>query len=348
MTSRKRFISLAAIATAAVIALTGCVQGEGSNLAPDPEPAATLPGSWSSDVLNIDFATYNPLSLIIKDQGWLEDTLGDKVTVNWIQSSGSAAANEALKAGSVDVGSTAGSAALLARANGSPIKTLDVYSQPNWSAIVVGPNSDIKTIKDLKGKNIAANAGTDPYFFLVQTLDEAGLSLSDVTVTQLQHADGKTALESGAVDAWAGLDPLMSASIANAGTKIIYDNPDFNSYGFLNATEGFLTKSPDLAQLVVDAYEKAREWAVANPDQAAQILADVSGIDISIASSVLLERTNLQVDPKPGKAQTDVLAVIGPIFVTIGSVAGQDQIDDALDSLYDTTYIDNVDTSVIG
>ena len=43
MTRTKRFISIAAIATAAAIALTGCVQGEGSNLA--PEPAATLPGS---------------------------------------------------------------------------------------------------------------------------------------------------------------------------------------------------------------------------------------------------------------------------------------------------------------
>lgn len=348
MTSRKRFISLAAIATAAVIALTGCVQGEGSNLAAEPEPTSTLPGTWSSDTLNIDFATYNPLSLIIKDQGWLESTLGDKVTVNWVQSAGSAAANEALKAGSIDVGSTAGSAALLARSNGSPIQTIDVYSQPNWSAILVGPNSTITSVADLKGKNIAANAGTDPYFFLLQTLDEAGIGLDEVTITQLQHADGKTALEAGTVDAWAGLDPLLSASVVNAGSKIIYDNPDFNSYGFLNATESFLTKSPDLAQVVVDAYEKAREWAIANPDDAAQILADVAGIDLPIAESVLIDRTELDIDPKPGTAQTAVLKVIGPVFVTIGSVADQKQIDDALDTLYNTEFIDNVDTSLIG
>jgi sulfonate transport system substrate-binding protein len=308
-----------------VIALAGCVPGEGSNLAADPEPAATLPGSWSSDVLNIDFATYNPLSLIIKDQGWLESTFGDKVTVNWVQSAGSAAANDALRAGSIDV-----------------------YSQPNWAAILVGPNSDIKTVADLKGKNIAANAGTDPYFFLLQALDEAGIGLDEVTITQLQHADGKTALEAGTVDAWSGLDPLLSASVVDAGSKIIYDNPDFNSYGLLNATETFLSKSPDIAQVVVDAYEKAREWAIANPDEAAQILADVAGIDIAIATSVLIDRTNLEVDPKPGKAQTDVLTIIGPIFVESGAVASQDQIDDALDSLFDTTYIDNVDTSLIG
>jgi len=346
--TRKRFISIAAIATAAVIALTGCVQGEGSNLAAEPEPVATLPGSFSSDVLNIDFATYNPLSLIIKDQGWLESTFGDKVTVNWVQSAGSAAANEALKAGSIDVGSTAGSAALLARSNGSPIQTIDIYSQPNWAAILVGPNSDITSVDDLKGKNIAANAGTDPYFFLLQALEEAGIGLDEVTITQLQHADGKTALEAGTVDAWAGLDPLLSASVVNAGSKIIYDNPDFNSYGFLNATEAFLAKSPDIAQVVVDAYEKAREWAVANPDDAAAILAEVAGIDIAIAESVLIDRTNLEVDPAPGAKQTAVLTVIGPIFVTIGSVAGQDQIDDALDTLFNSEFIDNANPSLIG
>ena len=348
--THKRILALAALVTTAALALTGCVAGEGSNLAPavDPTPVATLPGTWSATTLNIDFATYNPLSLIIKDQGWLEKTFGDKVAVNWVQSSGSAAANAALLAGSIDVGSTAGSAALLARSNGSPIKSIDVFAQPNWAAILVGPNSTIKSVKDLKGKNIAANAGTDPYFFLLQALAEAGLKTSDVTITQLQHADGKVALEAGTVDAWAGLDPLLSTSVVVAGSKIIYDNPKFNSYGLLDATEGFLTKSPDIAQVVVDAYEKARAWAIANPDKAAEILAQVAGIDIKIANSVLIDRTNLDIDPKPGKAQTAVLKVIGPVFVSAGTVASQGQVDDALKSLFDTTYIDDVNPDLVG
>lgn len=344
----RHLLALAALATTAALALTGCVQGEGSSLVPEPTAAATLPGSWSADTLNIDFATYNPLSLIIKDQGWLEKTFGDKVKVNWVQSAGSAAANAALLAGSIDVGSTAGSAALLARSNGSPIKTVEIYSQPNWAAILVGANSSITSVKDLKGKNIAANAGTDPYFFLLQALAQAGLKTSDVTITQLQHADGKVALEAGTVDAWAGLDPLLSASVVNAGSKIIYDNPKFNSYGFLNATEGFLKKSPDIAQVVVDAYEKARAWAIANPDKAAAILAQVAGIDIKIANSVLIDRTNLKIDPKPGDDQLAVLKVIGPVFVSAGTVATQGQVDDALNSLFDTGYIDNVNPDLVG
>lgn len=342
MSPRSRIASVAAGVLVLALGVSGCVEGEGSSLSPDA-PDATA--GWSSDQLTVDFATYNPLSLIIKEEGWLEETLGDDVEVTWIQSSGSAAANDALRSGSLDVGSTAGSAALLARANGSPIKTIDVYSQPNWSAIVVAADSDIQSADDLRGKNIAANAGTDPYFFLLQTLAEAGIGLDEVTITQLQHADGKTALEAGTVDAWAGLDPLMSASVVNAGSRIVYDNPDFNSYGFLNATESFLETSPDLAQLVVDAYEKARQWAADSPDDAAAIFADVAGIDLPIANSVLLERTNLAIDPAPGQKQLDVLNVIGPIFVDSGAVAEQSQIDDALASLFETTYVDAADPS---
>jgi sulfonate transport system substrate-binding protein len=246
------------------------------------------------------------------------------------------------------VGSTAGSAALLARSNGSPIQAIDIFSQPNWAAILVGKDSRVTDVAALKGKTIAATLGTDPYFFLLQALEAAGLSASDVTIQNLQHADGKAALETGAVDAWAGLDPLLSTSVATAGSTIIYDNIDFNSYGFLNATESFIAASPDLAQVVVNAYEKAREYALANPEELAAILAEVAAIDPTIAATQLQDRTAFDISPIPGKAQHDVLEIIGPIFVASGDVASQDDIDAALDSLFNTTFIEKADPSAIG
>ncbi len=340
---RLRSGAAAVAATLAALALlTGCVAGEDSAGADAPEGS-----EWSAGELDIDFATYNPLSLIIKDQGWLEAELGDDVEVNWTQSAGSNKANEALRAGAIDVGSTAGSAALLARANGSPIKTVLVYSQPDWSALVAPEGSDITEVADLEGKSIAATKGTDPYFFLLQALATADLSLDDVDVQNLQHADGKTALENGSVDAWSGLDPVMADSEVNNGSELFYRNIDFNTYGFLNATEDFIADSPDLAQVVADAYEKARAWAQENPEETVQILAEAAAIDPELASKVLLERTVLDVDPTPGAAQTDVLEVVGPIFVDTGDVEEQAQVDDALDSLYDTEFIDAVDPSRI-
>lgn len=154
---RSKLLPLLALSTAALVALSGCAAGEGSAAEVAASPAAPAEEGWSADVLNIDYATYNPLSLIIKDQGWLEKATGGDVTVNWVQSAGSNKANEALRAGAIDVGSTAGSAALLARSNGSPIQAIDVYSQPNWAAILVPAGSDITGIEDLAGKSIAAS-----------------------------------------------------------------------------------------------------------------------------------------------------------------------------------------------
>ncbi|NTW42069.1 MAG: aliphatic sulfonate ABC transporter substrate-binding protein [Cellulomonadaceae bacterium] len=343
-------LPLTATLAAAALMLGGCAAGEGSSVAPASTPdaaGATAATTWSSDTLTIDFATYNPLSLIIKDQGWLEATLGDDVTVTWVQSAGSNKANEALRAGAVDVGSTAGSAALLARSNGSPIRTIEVFDQPEWAAIVVPAGSTITSVSQLAGQSVAATKGTDPYFFLLQALEEAGVPADQVEVQNLQHADGKAALEAGQVAAWAGLDPLMAASEATAGSTLLYRNIDFNSYGFLNATQTFLDTSPDLAQVVVDAYEKARAWAQENPDETAQILADVAGIDLAVAQKVITERTNFDIDPAPGAAQRSVLEVVGPIFVASGDVSSQELIDDALDQLFEDTFANAADPSTI-
>lgn len=344
ITSRFRSVTtFAAVAAATALVLSGCAAGENATDGATTDES----GQTTGGTLNIDFATYNPLSLVIKDQGWLEDALDDQdIDVNWVQSAGSNKANENLRAGAIDVGSTAGSAALLARSNGSPIKTIDIYSQPEWSALVVAPGSSITSVADLAGKKVAATKGTDPYFFLLQALDAEGVDPADVTIENLQHADGSTALFNGSVDAWAGLDPIM-AGAEEQGATLLYRNVDFNSYGFLNATEEFLTEKPDVAQTVVNAYEKARAWAQENPEETAQILADVAGIDLAVASTVIQDRSNLDVDNVPGKAQIDVLSVIGPIFVESGDVASQDKVDEALDSLLDPTFAKAADPSAL-
>src|SRR5215212_9246094 len=158
--------------------------------------------------VRIDYATYNPVSLVLKDQGILEKALAkDGVTVRWVQSLGSNKALEFLNAGSLDFGSTAGAAALIGRINGNPIKSIYVYSRPEWTALVTRKDTGITKVEDLKGKRIAVTRGTDPHIFLVRVLQEAELTEKDVKLVLLQHPDGRTALERGDVDAWAGLDP---------------------------------------------------------------------------------------------------------------------------------------------
>ena len=81
--------------------------------------------------IRIDWATYNPVSIVLKEQGLLEQEFAkDKIGVRWVQSLGSNKALEFLNAGSIDFGSTAGAAALIGKINGNPIRSVYVYSRP--------------------------------------------------------------------------------------------------------------------------------------------------------------------------------------------------------------------------
>ncbi|GAA4283910.1 aliphatic sulfonate ABC transporter substrate-binding protein [Brevibacterium daeguense] len=331
MISLRRIAPAVGLTAVTALALTGCLAGE------DAAEART------GGTLAIDYATYNPLSLVIKEKGWLEAAVGPDVDVEWVFSAGSNKANESLRADAVDIGSTAGSAALLARSNGSPIKVIDLYSQPEWSALVTTADSDIESVADLKGRTVAATKGTDPYFFLVQALASEGLSVDDVTVQNIQHADGRTALENGQVDAWSGLDPIMAAS-EGAGNELFYRNIDFNTYGFLNATESFISESPELAQTAVDVYAHARDWALQNPEETTRILAAEAGIDEEVAAAVI-ERTHLDIDPVPGPEQIEVLERIAPTLVETGDVSDRSQVDEAIDTIVHDEFAAGADPS---
>lgn len=331
---RRSARTVPALAVVLALGLTGCMAGEGSG-----ETPAEAAGDGT---VVVDWATYNPLSLVIKEKGWLEAAFAEEGTeVEWVQSAGSNKANEALRAEAIDVGSTAGSAALLARSNGTPIRTIDLYSQPEWSALVTSPGTGVESVADLEGRTVAATKGTDPYFFLLQALEEGGVDPKDVTIQNLQHADGRAALGNGQVEAWAGLDPIMAAAEED-GAELFYRNVDFNTYGFLNAHETFLEEEPEAAQKIVDVYAYAREWALDNQEETAQILADAAGIELSVAQKVL-ERTRLDIDHVPGDEQLAVLERVGPIFADSGDVQGQEQIDEALGSLLETSYAEEAD-----
>lgn len=326
--SVRKSAGIFAAAVALGLTLTACVSGEGS-----------IDGGGTTNRVGLDYAYWNPLSLVVRDQQCVENALADdEIQVDWVLSAGSNKANENLNAEVIDIGSTAGVASFVARANGAAIKTIGVFSQPEWSAIVVPADSTIDSVADLKGTKIAATKGTDPYFFLLQALNEAGLSEADVEIINLQHADGQAALSRGDVDAWAGLDPIMATIEVSDGAKLLYRNIDFNSYGVLNAREKFLNESPEIVDQVLDCYEQARAWIQANPDAAAEILASEASLDPAIAKKVLTERTNIAISLAPGSAQQDVLERILPVLVAEGQVRSLDEALAALETLYDTSY----------
>jgi sulfonate transport system substrate-binding protein len=292
-------------------------------LAPLHTARATPPVEAKPPVeVRLDWATYNPSSLVLKKFGWLEEELGkDGIRVTWLYSAGSNKANEAIASGSADLASTAGAAALLASTNGVPLHTVYVYSKPEWTALVVRKDSPLTSVSQLKGKKIAATRGTDPFFFLLRSLKEAGLKQSDVEIVNLQHSDGRLALERGNVDAWAGLDPHMAAAELRSGARLLYRNIDFNTYGTLNGREEFILKYHGTLRRVLAQYERARLWILAHPDEAAALLAEAGKIDLDVARKQL-QRTVLDKEVgTPGEPLRKALEAVVPLLLSEKLVA---------------------------
>lgn len=304
---------------------------------------AALPASAAEKLttVRLDWAYYSPVSLVLRDKGWMEQEFAkDGIKVDWVLSLGSNKALEFLNGDSIDFGSSAGAAALMAKANGVPIKAVYIYDKPEWTALVTLKDSPIHTVKDLRGKRIAVTRGTDPHIFLLRALAANGMNSKDVKMVLLQHPDGRVAMERGDVDAWAGLDPYMAETELEKGSRLFYRNPDFNTYGFLNTRVDFAAAHPDIVERVLAVYEKARLWSLAHPQELRAIVAKAGRLSDAVAAKDL-ERNDLS-SGLIGKTQRDCIVAAGDVLKESGIIPADTDIGKTADALIDPRFIEQV------
>ena len=145
--------------------------------------------------------------------------------------------------------------------------------------MVVKPS--VASIKDLKGKTVAADApGTATYFTLAWMLKKNGLSIKDVKVVNLSPQAAANAFIAGNTDLDAGMtyEPFLSAVRAKpeAG-KIIATTLDYpmvmDTFG---CTPKFLADNPKAAQGLANAYFDALAMIQSDPKKSFEIMgADV-------------------------------------------------------------------------
>ena len=164
--------------------------------------------------IRLDWATYNPVSLVLKEKGFLEEALKARgIKVRWVQSLGSNKALEFLNGSAIDFGSSAGAAALLARINGNPVKVVYAYSRPEWTALVTRP--DIVFADEPTG-NLDSEASAEVLGHLRRSVRELGMTVVMVTheLDAAAYADDVVVIHDGTVTAHLsepGQDELVAA-----------------------------------------------------------------------------------------------------------------------------------------
>ncbi len=200
--------------------------------------------------------------------------------IKWAEFPAAAPLAEALNGDAVDIGPIGDAPLLFALANGVPIKAIGVNrSDPYGTAVLVRPDSPLKTAADLKGRHIATNRGSIGQLVALKALASAGLKPDADTFRFLPPAESKLALTQGAVDAWATWEPYTAmAEVAGHARVLVSGRGLWSGLSFLAATDrAIATQRPvlnDFLQRVV----RAQLWSDRHVPEFSAALARIIGI----------------------------------------------------------------------
>ena len=249
-------------------------------------PALALGSEARADdrVLKVGYQKASVALSLLKAQGLLEKRLKPLgYDVSWAIFTSGPPILEALNDGAVDLAFTGEPPPIFAQAAGVPV----VYAaatqpSPRSVAILVQPGSSVKTVADLRGKKVAVAKGSSANYLVVAAIRHAGLAWSDITPVYLQPSDGRVALQSGAVDAWAVWDPF-EASAQVAGAKILTDGTGLMpNRAFYLSSHDFATQNAPALKAAIGAIQEIEAWEPSYVDQIATDLSKTIGVSPEI------------------------------------------------------------------
>ncbi|MCL2366528.1 MAG: ABC transporter substrate-binding protein [Oscillospiraceae bacterium] len=175
----------------------------------------------------------------------------------------------ALLAGSLDMTGTTLVTAIMALARNEPIVMVTSLCM-KCSALVVGSDSGIYAIEDLRGKTIAYVPGTMHHLLLLSVLEQAGLTADDVELIRIDFFDMGLALRQGTIDAFLSGEPFPSAAVLEGFGRILLYPYFEEEMGTINAgmitTRYMVENNPELIQKLVNAHVDATRYLNANTE----------------------------------------------------------------------------------
>ena len=145
--------------------------------------------------------------------------------------------------------------------------------------MLVGADSDIADIKDLKGKKIAYASGSYAQHLLALVLDQAGLTFDDVESVNLGAADSPAALANGDVDAIVIWEQFITKLTEEGTAKVLIDGTGIKKSNMvLYSVRDFAEANPELIEAFIKATDRGAKYIQENPEDAAKILAEKYGV----------------------------------------------------------------------
>src|SRR6202047_2501784 len=183
------------------------------------------------------------------------------------------AGKNAVLTGTVDTCIHGIAAFLLGAAAGEPVVIVAAATNRGMG-IVPDAKSNIKTIKNLKGKRVAIFPGSTQEVVILERLKAEGMSVKDIQPIRLSFSDMPAALARGDIDAYVGAEPGPGISLANGTGRLVeypYSTPIGSLNMILSASEKMIKENPERLKLIIDMHKKATDYAMAHPEEMVEV-----------------------------------------------------------------------------
>ncbi|SHI78922.1 ABC transporter substrate-binding protein [Parasporobacterium paucivorans] len=275
----KKKIIILAVAVFALIAFTACSKGASTEAAAKNDESKVVrlgyPGSANF---------MGGLAGVAQEKKFFDeelDKIGYKIEYVPFAAAGPAV-NEALASNSIDVAIYADFPGVVLKSKGVPIDLLGIPESRFYSQILVKSDSDIKSVKDLKGKKIGFTKGTYMQKNLLEILAKNNLVPSDVELVNVT-TDAESALISGNLDAIVQtnqgalmLTTTKKVAISIADTR---DYPETTAQVIFVGVDSFVKSNPEVAVAMNKALLRAKEYFEMDSEDAFTILTK-SGLNL--------------------------------------------------------------------
>ena len=187
-----------------------------------------------------------------------------------------------LVAGDLDFASTGSISAIALMAAGS--KGFMAFATPDSYATVEGiiARESIKSIKDLKGKKVAAPFASSAHVLVLDMLEQNGLDPDkDLTLVNLSVNEMPAAMASKEVDACATWTPHFNKLLNIPGHHVLVDDTQFSLYKKYKLGPGpdlmvvrkeFAEKYPNTSRAFVEGLFEAIDLLISKPEECSEVL----------------------------------------------------------------------------
>lgn len=276
-----RTITTGILLTALAVNFAGCGNSSSSSTSTASNDTTA---STNSDVTADETPSYEGMTIYIQDGddqdsfgiadelGYWEDEFGaDGITIESVEILGAGPAFlDAVETDAVHFGILGDQPLISGYAAGRNVKIIGTSSEDTQSyRIIVGKDTGITSVSELRGKKIAAQAGTNREKVLKTILEAEGISQDELEIVNLSSTDGITALTSGDVDAVVLYTDFVDPSVGDIIT-------DYTPYGknvrVIGVSASFAEEYPEIVARVLQVWDRAVQWENEHREEAIAII----------------------------------------------------------------------------